>query len=391
MSFNTRLILPVLLLSTFLGVSLIVFYSTLLVDMASTFNVPIGTASQLNLVTNVVGLFLGIAMGALTLKFNHKTLFLAGVALYGLGSLGLFFAPNFLTAVLVNLIIGIGGGMMEIMVFSLIGDLIPLKNKGSAIGLVFAVTFLAFVLIGPLSGRISEIAGWRFFLVFFTLPTSLICFVWGILAIPNQANQKQNTTKPKYSDALKQIFLNKSASVCLLCTALFSVFNNVPIYLVSFYRVTFSVTPFTGGMFTAIAAAGGILGGIAGGRLVNSYGRKTLTVAGIIVSAVFAFLITLVPIVWLSVAVWAINASFAAFAMAAMSSLVLEQVPTFRASMVSTNNTFRATGTILGVGIGGLVLNIFTNNFQLLMGIFSGSAIAGAVIMLLCIKDPCRL
>ena len=83
---------------------------------------------------------------------------------------------------------------------------------------------------------------------------------------------------PLYAKAYKKILLNKSATACLVGTVLVWIFNTVPTYAVSFYRIVFSVSPTVGGAFGAVAAAGGMIGGVAGGKLVNRYGRKTLTV-----------------------------------------------------------------------------------------------------------------
>ncbi|HYA77416.1 MAG TPA: hypothetical protein VEF91_01745, partial [Verrucomicrobiae bacterium] len=107
-----RLILPALLVGTFLTLTVTIFASTLVVDIAKTFRVSIGTLTLLGLVGAFVGLFFGIAMGALTLRFRHKLLYILGAVLYGFGSLIYFFAPNITTVLLATFFLATGGSMV---------------------------------------------------------------------------------------------------------------------------------------------------------------------------------------------------------------------------------------------------------------------------------------
>lgn len=385
-----RLLLPILLLGIFLASSGRAFSNTLLVDIASSFKVSIGTASQLGSVVNFMGLVMGFVMGALTLRFRHKLLFLLGAVFYGLGILGLSFAPNFSTALLNQLLTGAGVAISTIMVYSLIGGLLPLEKRGWAVGLAVSAAFFTDVLVAPISGLIADNAGWRSVLLWFIFPISVVCLILGSFVIPSKPRAEQPSGESQYSAAFKEILLNKSAVACLVGTALFVFAGTVPAYAVSFYRIGFSVPRTTSALFSSVAATGGIFGAAVGGRLVNRWGRKPLTVTAALISGIFAVLFTFIPNVLLSVAFWVVSATAAGMALAALNSLVLEQVPGFRASMMSVNHTFQSIGVILGLTIGGLVLNLYANNFQLLMTIFGASCIALAPIVLLLTKDPTR-
>ena len=386
--FKRGLLLPTLVLSYFTIVSFGVFSGILLVDIAREFHVSIGTASQTALVGHLVGLLLGLAMGALTLRFKHKSLFLSGAVFFAIGLLGFYFSTNFASLLFVSFFIGLGIGMMSIMVFSLIGELLPLEKRGWAIGLTISISFVANAIDAPLFGSIAQVAGWRSPLLWCLFPLSIICLLLGLLVIPPTLHKGESAAKFIYSEAFKQVLVNKSAAACLVGTALAWIAATIPIYAVSFYRVAYSVSPSTGGTFAAISSIGGIFGAVIGGKLVNRLGRKTLTITGFFASGIFTVLWTFVPNISASIAFWAISIFFAALAFAAFFSLILEQVPGFRASMMSVNGTFQAAGQILGVIIGGLVLNIYSNNFHLLMTIFGSASIAAAAIILLLARDP---
>jgi predicted MFS family arabinose efflux permease len=384
------LLLPTLTLSSLLATSNLVLVSTLLPDVAKTFQVPIGTASQIGLVVSLVGLALGLAMGALSMRLNHKLLFLCGVAFFGAGTLGLFFAPNFFFALLVTLFSGLGSGIMMIMTSTFIGELVPLEKRGMAMGLNISGVFLSFMVAAPLFGAISQTWGWRNVLILFSFPLSIFCLVLGLVTIPWRTVQGPRPAQSEYKEAFKQILLNRSAVSCLVGVALLMFLNSVPTYAVTFYRMQFSVSPVVGGSFSSVAAAGGLFGAVGGGALINRAGRKTLAVFGSFVAGIGAILFTLIPQMALSVALWIVSALFAAVTMTSLHSLVLEQVPAYRASTMSLSLTFGNVGGLLGIAVGGLVLNLYHNNFQLLMPIFGASSVACAVILLLLARDPCK-
>jgi DHA1 family inner membrane transport protein len=384
-----RWLLPALILSMFLAFTGVAFFSTLLVDIASSLNVSIGTASQLGVVGSFIILIMGLAMGALTIRFKHKSLFLLGVALYGVGALVFFFAPDFSTALLSQALMGTGGAMIGIMIYPFIGELLPLEKRGWAVGLAVSTSSLAFV-VAPLFGTIGQMAGWRSVLLWFIFPLSIVCLALGLLVIPSKPRQEQPPPSSEYSKAFKQIFSNKSAVACLVSTTLLFILAAVALYAVSFYRIQFSVLPTTGGMFAAVAAVGGFFGAAGGGRLINRFGRKPLTVAAAFVAGIFAILFTFIPNMWVSVVFWAVSSFSAAMTGAALTSLVLEQVPEFRASIMSMNALFGGIGSVLGFIIGGLVLNLYANNFQLLMTIFGAGGVATASVVLLLARDPTK-
>jgi len=128
-SFKRRLFLPLLILSFFAINTFAIVVNTLLVNIAGSFNVSIGAASQLLSIGLFAGLIMGIAMSVLVIKYKHKSLYVLGFAFFTGGILGSFFAPNFASMLIFQAIMAIGGAMVGILVFTLIGDLLPFKKK----------------------------------------------------------------------------------------------------------------------------------------------------------------------------------------------------------------------------------------------------------------------
>ena len=103
-------------------------------------------------------------------------------------------------------------------------------------------------------------------------------------------------------------------------------------------------------------AAGSFLGGIAGGKLINVYGRKPLTVIASLASGTSVVVFSYMSNMLISVAFWVIGATTSAIAVSALYSLVLEQAPDFKATMMANNSAFQNIGLIIGVFVGGLLL-----------------------------------
>jgi len=382
-SFKRRLFLPLLILSFFTINTFAVVVHTLLVDIAGSFGVSIGAASQLLAVGLFVGLIMGIAMSFLVVKYEHKSLYILGFAFFTIGILGSFFAPNFGSMLIFQVVMVIGGAMVGILVFTLIGDLLPLKQRGGAIGLTTAALFAAQILVPQISSGIANIGSWRLVLLCFIFPVSLACLVLSLLVLPSKPNTQGLTIKPQYLEALKQTFLNRSAIACMVGSALLAVTALVPAYAVSFYRITFNEPLSIAALFSSIAAFGGLVGAAAAGRMVNRFGRKPLTLVTAFACGVLAAVFSLVPNVWISAALWVLSTASVGMSDTALRGLTLEQVPGFRGSIVSVQTMFRNIGLMLGRVISGTLLDIYLNNFYLLMVIYGICGIVAALILLL--------
>jgi MFS family permease len=333
---------------------------------------------------------MGLVMGFLAVKFKHKSLFLLGVAFYGVGALGWFFAPNLAFALFFNVFLGIGGTMIAVMVWALIGDFLPLQKKGMAAGLAVGGIFIANIIMPQVTSVITNAAGWRSVLLWFIFPLSIVSLLLGFFILPSKPRKEQIASKPQYLEAFKQILTNKSAVACVISTLLVWISNLHSTYAVSFFILHFKEPLSTAAIFATVVAAMALVGGIVGGRLVNRVGRKPLTVVAGIISAIFIILIVFVPNVWASAAMWMVAGAFVGASAAGGSSLALEQVPSFRGTMMSLNSSFQNIGLIMGLAVSGWVLNLYANNFKIIFTMFGVAGVASAAVIFLFAKDPTK-
>lgn len=389
-SLRINLLVPCLLLCTFLATSMPFFLGTLLVDIAASFKVSIGTASQLSIISNLMGIVMGLALSIISIKIKHRSLLLMGNALFAFGTLLYFMAQNFFSVILVSFLLGASASTIIIMVYTLIGEQLPLERRGWALGLTVSSIMASGLVVSSLSGLIANIGGWKMALLWFLLPLSVFCLGLSVLVVPSKQLQTLPAAEPSYRQALKKIFLCRSPIACVSSITLVAFLGVAPIYMVSFFRLAFNVSPAVGGAILALGTAGGIIGGIVGGRLINRYGRKTLAIIAIFFCSISNILIPFMPIIELSVAFAILGGATMAMTIAGVQGLALEQVPEFKASIMSIGNSFENIGGILAITAGSLVLNIYNNNFQYLAITLGGMGLISIPLLLLLSKDPVK-
>jgi predicted MFS family arabinose efflux permease len=263
------------------------------------------------------------------------------------------------------------------MAIALIGENYPLDKRAKAIAWITAAGGSAAFIAAPAMGLLAQLGTWRTSLLWFVLPISIIALILAFFALPSFGKPQTNIKEP-YLTRYKEILLNRSASTCLIGAMLHSF---VPVmgavYGIAFFRDTFSLSLNFGiGLLIGFAAFYTI-GGLAAGRLVNRYGRKKMTVAAILIEGICVILFATLPLFALALAFSLLAPLFGGMATTSVSSLVLEQAPKSRGTMMSLRSAFGNLGILLAVAVGGVVLDGF--GYPILgivlgaMGIFSAS------------------
>lgn len=114
--------------------------------------------------------------GKLSDQYGRRPFFLGGLAIFMVGSLISGFATNFWILVIGRAIQGMGMGTIMPLSQTIIGDIIPARQRGKYQGLMGAVFGLTSV-AGPLvGGVITDHLGWRW-LFFAAMPVGIAAFV----------------------------------------------------------------------------------------------------------------------------------------------------------------------------------------------------------------------
>jgi multidrug resistance protein len=116
-------------------------------------------------------------------RYGRRPIYLASVACFALGSLGIAISQSFWMVIASRAVQGAGAGGITPTASAVIGDLFPPQERGRALGLIGATYGMAFVLGPPLAGLLLVLANWRWiFLV--NLPIAALVLYLAARVLP---------------------------------------------------------------------------------------------------------------------------------------------------------------------------------------------------------------
>jgi len=148
------------------------------------------SASDLQWIVSGYALTFGLVLvgaGRTGDAIGRRTMFIAGVLLFGLASLAAGLAPTSAVLVLARLVQGIGGGLLNPQVSGLIQELFSGRERGRAFGL-FGATVSVSTAVGPIAGGLiigllGAEQGWRW-IFFVNLPIALGAILLALRWLP---------------------------------------------------------------------------------------------------------------------------------------------------------------------------------------------------------------
>jgi predicted MFS family arabinose efflux permease len=359
-----------------------------MVDVASSFQIQVGTASMVASVGSVSGITFGLLMAVVSMRYDHKLLLLAGLVCNVCAALGYFLAPTFTWLLASNIAVGAGLSMVTAMAYSLIGEFYPLERRGRAIGIMVASTTLSFVIGSSLVGILSSFYDWRLVTLILSLPVALTCLVFSVLFVPRGSKAKSLLERVPFSVGCKAAFSSTSGIAALSVTIFLFCEGAIGYYSVSFFREQFGVSVAWSSTYFLIANIISAVGGVVAGLLVNRVGRKRLGTLTLIVACILTLTFTLIPTAEFSGVLSVLRYFFSAMAMTAGGSLIIEQLPKFRSTVVSLNAAFMNVGMLVASLLGGFTLNSF--GYQALGLVLGSLGVVGALVWVGLVKDPCK-
>jgi MFS transporter, DHA1 family, inner membrane transport protein len=394
-SLTGRLFVPSLVVA-FFSTSIIEFLTSIfLLDVTETFfgstnQVFIATTSQLVTLASVVSVIFAVILGALSVSYNHKKLLFLGSIAVTIGILGCLVAPSFLFMQIFFPIEGIGTTIIGAMALTLVGEFLILSERPKAVGWIMAGGSLAAIL-GSLVIALffSGAANWRSYLLWFALPISLVSLTAVYLWVPSSKPKARTIKKQDFINSFKQVFLQKSAASCLIGIMFRqAAFAWAIVYYASFLRTQFGLSLSSTALLGLVGAIILATSLVTGGYLVQRIGRKRQIVSTLVASSLLlipiAFLNDLAIILILSwVGGFIFGTSFPA-----TTSLILEQVPESRGTMMSMSTVFVTLGMGLGTALGGAALVLY--DWTGLILIFATIQLIAAAVYFFLARDPCK-
>lgn len=366
-----------------------------LVDVATTFfgspnPVAIATTGQLVTISSAVSVVFAVLLGFLSVTYNHKKLLLMGSFSVTIGILGCFFATDFSLMQLFFPIEGIGTAVIGAMAFTLVGEFLIVSKRPKAIGWILAGNSLAGIISSlVISLFFSDTGGWRSYLLWFALPISIISFAAVFFGVPSAPQKPKTAGREAYFSSYKQVFLKKSAASCLF-GAMFrqAGFAWVVVYSATFFREQFGLSLASVAVLSLIGGVLFVLALIIGGQLVHRVGRKRQLVVTLVVSSPALMLVAFIPNLWIVLILSWVGGFIYGMSFPANTSLILEQAPEFRGTMMSMSTIFVTFGMGLGAALGGAALIVY--GWTGLILTFAAMQLIAAAIFFFLTQDPCR-
>ena len=384
-----RLILPALILSRIATRPQAILMGFLLVNIGLTFGSVVGVMGQILTFSSILSLVFALVMGFLSVRFKPKPLLMVGLFLFVASALGCSFAPNYVAMLLFYSLAGIGVAMVNPMTQTLVGEHIPIEDRPSAFSyIMMGMSFSSAFIAGPVINYLSGFRGWRTAYLGYVLPVSLAGLILAMIGIPSASkNPQPSAENQSYLEAFKNVLSNKSAVSCVACTALALVtFQGIIAYGISFYVERFQIPLDWRTLIWAGMAFSVTIGSFLGGKIVKRFGRKPISIVGVLLVGLSTVLYTNIPNLWTSITISWFCCFIAGVRSPAATSLTLEQVPRFRGTTMSLNSAASSLGSAFGSGIGGAILLGY--GYGVLGIVLGGMGIAASFIYHFFTIDP---
>ncbi len=366
-----RFFVPSLFFSQFSVMSPSILSGLLLIEIASTFNTTIGVAAQVRTASSTISMIFAVFMGVLSVKVKHRTLMLVGASLLLVSSILCPLSPSFIVFALAYSLVGFSNAFLGPIGLSLVGEHLSSEKRGSAISWILTGAALTFVIGAPAISRLSNLGGWRFAYFGYAIPIVLITLIIFIIGIPKQQGLIESSPKNIFS-GFKAVLGNVSAVSCMVANALIvASYQAILYYGSSFFRQSFEASKDLASLIIVGGALIFVFGTQFAGRIVNIFGTKKVSVYPALIGGIMIISCMNINNVWASIIFRFLGSFFVALTYVASRGLTLDQVPGFRGTMMSLNSAIQSLGSVLGTGIGGiLLLNYSYPMVGIVLGLF---------------------
>jgi predicted MFS family arabinose efflux permease len=247
---------------------------------------------------------------------------------------------------------------------------------------------IAGVVSPPLISYISSLGGWRYAFLIYVLPIPIMGLLLAAKGLPTGSpSSGDSESASRLAEGFRQVLTNRSALACVAGSILaLAAWQGLVFYGISFFRQRFLLSPAWSSALLSSLALMYTLGTLWSGRLVNRFGRKPFTVLTVLAFSICLIFARNLSNMWFSLAIEYLGALFGGLMATAAKSLVLEQVPGFRGTMMSIDAAATSMGIALGSAVGGIALQ---SSGWGVLGISMGLlGIGAAAIYILLAMDP---
>jgi len=362
--------------------------SLLLIEMANTFNKTLGEMGQLRTISSLTGIAVALLLGFMSVKYRYKSLLLVGMTLVLISSTGFLISSSFTMIMIFYSLLGIGASIVRPMNNTLLGQHIPVEKRATYYGYLTGAAAFAYLVGSPTIAYISDLGGWQLTYSIFIIPLLVVSLILGYKAIP--LGEPRITNENGFNQILvgyRAVLANNSAVACLIGNMVSgSIWLTQLVFSSSYVRTRFLISKMFISYTSIVGASLFIAGSLICGRLVSRYGRKTVTLFACVPSGFLLLLYYFVGNVWVMFLLGFLAAFSNGVLLTASGSLILEQVPEFRGTMMSFSAAVGGLGGAIGVSVVGWLIGsrgFGSTGFYMLI-----SGVVSAIFYYLFVEEP---
>lgn len=364
----------------------IVIISPLAVAIADEFDVSVSLSGQLRTVSALISALLAPFVGLMTDRIGRKPIMMLGllsILSFGLAST---VAPSFALLMAAQSIAGFGIAALLSSGYAIVGDVFPPERRAWAVGIISVGQPMAWVIGLPLIGLVADSFGWRWSFVAVPVAFSLIGFLF-IRFVPSlRASEQAPASDAKPLTSLGLILRARSPRSWIIAELIaYSGWAGTLVFLGAFYISELNRSTALTSTLLALTALAFVSGSLISSRIVDRIGIKFTICAGAGISAItLVVVLTVIPGVWVSLALLMIFGLMQGVRGAAASVLGLMQSPEHQGAMMG----FRASVVQMGYVVGGLVGGgLLAVGGYALLGTMYGLVIVGASFLMALMVD----
>ena len=270
-------------------------------------------------------------MANLSDRHGRRPVYLFSVGIFAAGSLLIALSPSFWLILVGRAMQGIGGGGIVPSAAAVIGDVLPVERQGKALGMLGAIYGMAFFLGPPLAAAVMVVSSWHWIFLL-NLPIAAVILFLGLRVLPRRERRHElpaldlagivavfglltlvvfgitRVVDTFTGIALWPYFLLAAAVAVILVIRIerraampmipLRLFRNRQlaltytlatgggfgmgsvVFLTSIATFAYGLTPQAAGFALLPLVAGSMIGSMAGGRMLNRLGSRTLLLVG---------------------------------------------------------------------------------------------------------------
>jgi MFS family permease len=318
---------------------------------------------------------IGIPMGRLADVWNRRNLLAAALTLWSAATVAMGFARDFLQLVITRFLVGAGTAGSWPPALSMVADLFPIDQRGTAMGIWNVGTVIGFS-VGLGGGAVlADVYGWRIALITFGgLGVAVAIMLMIAIREPARRNADgasvEQDTAPTVASVFRLILRQKSLCHAIAAFSLLVLVDtSIGLWAASFFVRSHGLSVAEAGSLVAVVfVAGGIPGTFLGGHLMDRLARRdrrwhvwsSLTVA--LLSAPLAVGFLLAPSTYAALAVMVVHTFVWSMWYAPQTTLGTGLVTSRARAM--TWAIFSIFLLVLGGGLGPQIIGVLSDAFH---------------------------